>query len=1441
MKNRTTLLLLLLLAFLTPLNAQPLSRIEHYSIDHGLAQGVIMGIAQDAKGYMWFSTWNGLNKFDGYTFQTFKAKSGDGCTLDDNRIEYIASGKYNRIWCRTYDLKAYIFCPETETFTDVLKSVPPKEAQVRRLTTFKNGVIWLICDYASCFRFDETAYKDSAKFEQYSIAKKNIRGDTIYNIVQDSGLDEWILTNKGATIVGKKQIRSNLPFCHLREVNGEIWLATLDGQLARYDKRTGNVHTIPLPIPSVEISALREIGHSTLAIGTQKHGLLLYDISRESFQTIDLRTPRQPSNEVQTLYTDQKDILWISTASFGVTQWNHAQQKLSYLPPLPSRYTEEKYNKVYFIFEDCQDRLWVQPKGGSLNLYDREHDRLQSFHDQTDDDRFALNTSTHTYFPDRQGNLWLNTSSRELEKISLLQTPYTISDLGIETRAFLYDRAGRLWVATKDQKVRIYDAKGKLIGYLTKQGQVASSENFFKANVYCIKQLADGSIWLGTRGDGLFILRQKGHDAKQYEVEPYKHDPSQPYSISNNDIYSILEDSRKNIWIGCFGGGINLVRPATGKDLQFIHSGNQLPFYPHADFSKVRCLAETAEGIIMVGTTKGLVCFSSTFQTPDQIRFYTHIRDPNDASSLSNNNVIYIYTTRKREVYISTLGGGVNKIVSSPLTPDQMTFKSYSKKSGLPFDWVLSTIEDAKGNLWFISENTLSKFNPRTEQFDNYSRDFLKHKSFYSEALPVINSQGELFIGTSTGFMELPIAQLRKSQYVPPIVLTNIKILNDSRPIPCNDLSEFTLTPRQRNITVEFAALDYVNPENIRYAYKLNGVDSDWNYVGRKRSANYINLPHGTYNLLIKSTNSDGVWTDNTYTLTIHVTPKFRETVWAWMLYTFILTLFIVTVVYILFYIYRLRHRVNVEQQIANIKLHFFTDISHELRTPLTLINGPVTEVLQNEELSSKAKEYLGIVQKNTERMLRLVNQILDFRKIQNKKMKLLVEETDIVAWLPTVVEHFKVIAEEKNIDLKIETGCNRSLLWIDTDKFEKIFFNLLSNAFKYTPNDKAILLKIESAEDSVYISVIDQGEGISENKLETIFQRFETIIHRNMLEPSSGIGLSLVKELVAIHHGDISVSSEIGKGSRFTVRMLKGKAHFMQDKQTEFILSDMSEAVITPLDNEVTNASEEENEEKLSILIVEDNLELRRFLADILSKEYHIIEASNGQEGYEQAQQAYPCIILSDVMMPVMDGLDMVKAIKGNREICHIPIVLLSAKSSLDDRIKGLEYGIDDYLTKPFSTNYLKARITSLLKQRKLLQENYRLTLLSNQPMPGSLDLSPSSPQVIPYDQNFIEQVMNIIEENMSNSELTIDEIANAVAMGRTAFYKKVKAVIGISPINLISEIRIKRAIQLFDGGEPNIAQVAFMTGFNDPKYFSRCFKKQTGVTPSQYKEQKG
>ena len=821
----------------------------------------------------------------------------------------------------------------------------------------------------------------------------------------------------------------------------------------------------------------------------------------------------------------------------------------------------------------------------------------------------------------------------------------------------------------------------------------------------------------------------------------------------------------------------------------------------------------------------------------------------------------YVYTDSRNTTYILTFTGGINKVLSESLLSEHIEFKPYTTKDGLPSDLVQSMIEDKEGSLWVISENALTRFNPEKETFEYYDKKYMQQELYFTEAAPVLENN-QLLLGTDIGILKISPEHLQKSNYAPPIVFTGFKIQGTSQDLDINDLEELRLKPSERNVTFQFAALDYVAPESISYAYRLKGLEEKWNEVDNSRSASYINLPPGEYELQIRSTNSDGVWMEKARILPITVLPTFWETYWAWILYVVLFVLSTATIVYIILYIYRLRHQINIEQQLANIKLRFFTDISHELRTPLTLIASPVSEILEHETLTTNARKHLTLVHKNTERMLHLVNQILDFRKIENKKMKVLLEKTDVLSLLQKVMDNFRLIAEEKNINYQLETNQEAIETWIDQDKFEKIIFNLLSNAFKYTPANKSITVIANVESSRLIVSIKDEGIGIDLQKQQTLFQRFETLVKFNILQPSSGIGLSLVKELIELHCGNIEVKSQPGVGSEFTVILPMNQKVYEGRENTEFILNDgnsvpaekkneirpmveiASMTDITPSEtakepNQISN-----EEDPVSILIVEDNVELRNFLSDILSESYRVFTATNGQEGLDQAREYIPDLIISDIMMPAMDGLDMVKNIKENREICHIPIILLSAKSSLDDRISGLEQGIDDYITKPFSATYLKIRIKSLLHQRKELQEIYWKAwsekLNNTQETTLEEKLTPSQPQIISYDEQFMQQVMQVMEEQMENSELTVDEFAQLLNLGRSVFYQKLKSIIGLSPVDFIREIRIKRAVQLIDSGEYNFSQVAYMTGFNDPKYFGKCFKRQMGMTPSEYKENK-
>lgn len=1450
MKRLITLSFVLLAAIV--IIAQPICQVKHFSVSDGLAQGVVMSILQDRKGLVWFSTWNGLNKFDGYTFKTYKTSQESAYAFGSNRMGIISESRYGDIWCPTYDGQACLFDVETEKFIDVLQPIERSTKQtnyVTRIYSLKKGIAWILCENGYAFRVDEQLCKKGEGITLYATSSHNLKGDQIVNVYQDSEEDEWILTDKGISIIGKKTLDTDFPFQFITQIKETIYLIAENDKLAKYDFHTKKLKFVDIPYPHGKINNVTALGKEMLALGTD-NGLILYSTREDSFRQIDIRTATQLSNYVETVYQDHLGELWIFSKDPGIIHINLTTNEKEHLFTPKDEIIKHGRKSRKLIFEDKAENLWLLPTEGNFCYYDRKEKTLKPLLTDINNPKSIFSPLVRSYTLDNQGNCWFATA-RGVEKLCFFPQSYqfNLTDYEAETRAFLRDSNNRLWTASKSNYIQIYAPDGTLEGYLSAQGNIVKEKQPFYNGVYSILEDKNNNIWLGTKDIGLFQLRKTG--TNHYSIHHFEHQPDNPYSLSSNSIYAIYQDSRNHIWVGCYGGGLNLLTQAKDGKISFIHGNNELRNYPIAYGMKVRNIAEAPGGVILVGTTNGLLTFSNNFERLEEIKFYRNIRRPGDKNSLSANDIMHIYTDKNQTTYIISFTGGVNKVISENLLSENIQFKNYDKNNGLASDLALSMIEDTQNQLWVVSEIALSKFNPVKETFENYELSSIYQEFNFSEAIPVINARNQIVLGTDKGFLEVSPEKMHKSGYVPPIVFTGLKIQGHSTDYSIDNLKELELEPSQRNVTFQFAALDYVNPKGILYAYRLQGLEEEWNEADNNRSASYINLPAGKYQLQVKSTNSDGVWTDNIRTMSVHVLPTFWETYWAWLLYFVLFILFTATIVYVLFYIYRLRHRVDMEQQLANIKLRFFTDISHELRTPLTLISSPVTEVLENEPLSPSAREHLTLVHQNTERMLRLMNQILDFRKIQNQKMKLLIEETDLVPLLQKVMNSFRLIAEEKHINYRLHTKVESVYSWVDRDKFEKIFFNLLSNAFKYTPADKSITVSISTKEKAVEIEVADEGIGIAAEKQHSLFQRFESLVKQNILQPSSGIGLSLVKEMVEMHHGTIEVDSQPGTGSRFTVILPLQKEVFEEDGQVEFILNDSLDSTPHPADSmqaiEETEEKEEQerNSDNFSILVVEDNEELKAFLRNILSENYTVITASNGEEGLQRAADNLPDLIISDVMMPVMDGLEMVRLIKENNNICHIPIIVLSAKASLDDRIAGLEQGIDDYITKPFSATYLKTRIASLLRQRKALQEIYMNKLMegknsSSAAAPVADSLTPSQPQITPYDEQFMEKVMEFMEEQMDNAELTIDEFAEKLMLSRTIFYRKLKSIIGLTPVDFIREIRIKRAAQLIDSGEYNFSQVAYMTGFNDPKYFSKCFKKVIGITPSEYKEKK-
>lgn len=1439
--------------------AQPVCQIQHFSIYNGLPQRTVVSIVQDAKGFIWFATWNGLSKYDGYTFKNYKAYPGDGSTLTSNRLFSITPNQYCDIWCQTYDSRVYLFDSRQEKFIDLLQPIEEKNNTsyvVNHIYTLPKGITWIACTHGA-FRVDEQALKngEAGSITAYSLEEGNLPSSQISDIRQDADGDEWIFTDKGVQIIGRKTMPGNVQFKYACENNGNMYMISANNRLAVYNEKTEQLQFEKIPYDYQQLHSIQNLGTDTIGLGTE-NGILFYYAQKKQFKRADVRTAAQPSFASKFIFRDRHDELWIYSDLPGITRYNpRTGEKQHYqTPPQDMPKAERKSRDA--IFEDSQGTLWVVPHLGCLSYYDRKTRQLKPYYTDYNNPESKFAPVILHFFLDNQNNFWF-TNSYEMGKISFFPNACQVEtvDYGYDTRAFLTDSRNNLWMATKRGIIRIYNDDGSLKGYLDPSGNITPRSIPFAKNIYCFMEDKEGDIWMGSKWDGIFRLKREGEH--RYKIQKYSHEESNPYSLSNNSIYSIYQDSRDRIWVATYGGGLNLLEEAPDGKARFLHSGNQLSGYPQNKYSKVRIIKEVNQAIL-VGTTEGLLTFSPDFNHTEDIRFHPNVRMPNVASSLCSNDVTYIYTDSRKQSYVLTFTGGINQILSDDLLTEQIQFKTYTEREGLSSDLLLSMIEDSQKDLWIISENALSKFDSKTGTFDNYDEKYLQKEIYFSEAAPTI-WHNQLIVGTENGILKMDPTLFSKSKYTPPIAFTGLRIQGSSQKTAIDDLEELQLKPAERNVTFQFAALDYIDPASIKYAYRLHGLEEQWNEVDNSRTANYINLPHGKYELQIRSTNSDGVWTDYIRSLPVNVLPTFQETSWALLLYALLFILSTAVIVYIILYIYKLHNQINLEHQLSNIKLRFFTDISHELRTPLTLITSPVSEVLEHEPLSPIARKHLTVVHKNTERMLRLVNQILDFRKIENKKMKVLLEKTDILALLQRVMDNFRLMAEEKHIDYRLETNQQSISCWVDRDKFEKIVFNLLSNAFKYTPEYKAITVYADVENGNLLISVKDEGIGIDPKKQQTLFQRFETLVRYNILQPSSGIGLSLVKELIELHQGNIRVNSQPGVGSEFIVTLPLDQKAYKGKENTEFILDDAPETSEqpdgespeatappaqeqmpqdAPAEADAATESNVEEEAPVSILIVEDNLELRTFLHDILSGTYRVIEATNGREGLELALQHLPDFIISDIMMPVMDGLDMVKTIKENADICHIPIVLLSAKSSLDDRISGLEQGIDDYITKPFSSTYLKTRIQSLLQQRKQLQELYWKQWLDKQQdkAASSIEIAPSQPQITPFDEQFMQNVMQVMEKQMDNSDLTIDEFARDLGMGRTVFYQKLKAIIGLSPVDFIRDMRVKRAKQLIDSGEYNVSTVAYMTGFNDPKYFSKCFKKQYGASPSEY-----
>lgn len=1402
--------------------------VENYSLQ--LGQYMITDLMQDERGLLWVSSWNGLHRFDGTAFRNYKTYPGEDCVLTSNRIDELVPTRDGAIWCITYDRNLYLFDPRTERFREIFagrRAPDGTDFAVRKIRSFADG-----CSYAVAggrlFRIDERRLgrEEAEAIREIELDPRRY-GDRIVDLVEGGGDKGWIVAERGLTDLDREIVL--LPPVRITAAlaaDGVIYLLTDDGRLAVCRPENGTLTYEHLPIDGATAHTLRSIGADSLAVGTDR-GCVIYAARQRRFTVLDLRFDDGRDRSVWAFYKDREANLWIFGDEREVIRYDTRSAELQRF-----RFSEgeQRAGRMPCCTQDRYGTVWIIPVGGPLCRWDPVQKRLLPECPDPERPQARIAPAVLDRLVDRQGNLWC-IDSFGLMRISFHpdNIRYTPLDRGFETRALMSDLQGRLWVATKRGLVRIYDAGRTLRGYLAPDGRLSRTPVRFPGNVYCFQQSERDEIWMGTRSRGLVRLQAAGPES--WRVTRFTHDPGDPFSISSDDIYAIFRDSRRRLWIGTFGGGIDLVEELGDGSVRFRHHANAFRRYPIGSCAKVRTIGEIGDALL-VGTTGGLLTFASDFDDPREVRFHLNGLRPNDSSCLPANDIYQLFTDSRGESYAATYTGGISRILSQRIVGDSIRFRNYSVREGLSSDLTHSLIEDAEGMLWIVSENAIDRFDPASGRFSAVG----DRTHYYGEAIPT--SHGDrLVIATKEGVAEIEPRRIRPESYVPPIVFTALRIQRTGERREIDHLDRLQLRPSERDVTFHFAALDYADPEAIQYSYRLEGLEKQWTEASKQHTALYTNLPPGRYTMQVRSTDSNGAWAENLRELPVEVVPMLWETTAAKVCYVLLVAGVLFAVIQIRQRIYRLRHRLNLEQQLTDIKLRFFTDISHELRTPLTLINGPLTEVLEDTSLSGNNRRNLTLVHSNTQRVLRLINQLLDFRKIENGKMKLLIEHTELRELLRRVMEDFRLMAVEKQIYYRLECPDERIEGWVDRDKVEKICFNLISNAFKYTPSGRAITVAARRAGARIEIAVIDEGCGIEPEAQQRLFCRFENTLRRPNL-PSSGIGLSLVKELLELMGGTIRVESRVGAGSRFSITLPLEREAYAPLPNVEFLLEDSAAAADRGVLPEEPAA--ERSGRRPRILVVEDNDELRTFLKETLLKEYRIVEARDGCEGLEQARCTQPDLIVSDVMMPRMDGLEMVRRIKEDRELSHLPIILLSAKSTLDDRIKGLDEGISDYITKPFSTSYLKARIRQLLELYRQLQQRYltRITAYGDTHAPVlTLDTAePQQPRIGSSDEAFVGQVTGVIERNLDNADLNVREVAAELHMSHSAFYAKLKQLVGLPPVEFIREVRLGRACKLLAEGRYDVTTVSYMTGFSDPRYFSKCFKKRYGILPSQY-----
>lgn len=1279
----------------------------------------------------------------------------------------------------------------------------------------------------------------------------NLKSNQISALFEDSHKNLWVGTIKGGLYLYRHEQKRFIQFAasdkpnslvndNIRAIqedkDGNLWVGTESGLsvlpkgdslFTTFVSAPGSRHGLPHNyISSFKLSSSGELwigtGNGLCKLLPEQH----IESSRFQTYTYDLdATNTADQNWVisitEFLY-DGMSTVWYATSK-GLKQLHNGKVE-NFLPEpsVPSK------NTILTLLPGAFDKPYILVGSeNGLFIFDPVNRVFKRFLSSENAEFNLSNNSITAMTMDRNGVLWVGTK-RGLNKFNTYRNDFksvstsSFDPSGSIITGIQVSSNGGYWISTTGGGLFRY-SEGKFERFkFVKNGHVE-----FVAAIHTMFRDSRGRMWIGTGGAGAFCFEDENIKSGVIRDFFHFHDRSTE-KISHNHVMSLAEDKTGNIWIGTWDQGLNKI----STENKSIEVGADLKGKPivtmHVDHLGILWIGTRGNGLFNMDPKEGSVSLK-------------HFQNRNHQGSLTDNFINCLHEDDKGKLWIGTESG------LKVFDRQSATFK-HINVAGIDNNVVVSFLEDAQGRFWIANWDGIHVVDPELPKaVTHYDRhDEIKGGFFYNNVC-LKDPSGNLLFGGMEGFNLINPSRLIQNPVMPTVYIEKFSIAHQeiepgqkykdevilSKPI--NEVGEVKLDHSQNSISFDFTTLEFSSPQKIRYAYKLDGFEGEWNYSpSTRRFATYANLTPGSYTFKVKAANNDGQWSTAITSVNIEIMQPWWETTWAKIAYVIAGAGILYLLARFLLFRANVLHNLKLEriqrqnmEKLNQAKLQFFTNISHEFRTPLTLIIGPLQSMLLELRSGSRIFHQAQIANNNAQRLVRLINQLLDFRKAETENMKCSVSEGNIVQFLREIVHSFEPMAEDCRISLSLQASHNTTL-WFDRDKCEKIFFNLISNAFKHTSEGGKIVISVEELDDDIRISVCDNGHGIKTSHLENIFQPFFSL-DDNKNQASTGIGLALVKALVELQHGSIYVKSEENLFSRFSVTFKKGKAHFAKDEMAEgsqFKSQQLNQpdlGLVRFEQPEVNDAS------KLTkLLVVDDNDEMRAYIGSVFDSPYRIICAADGDEGLALAKDEMPDVIIADVMMPRLNGIEMCKHLKSDVKTSHIPVVMLTARGSLDVKLEGLESGADEYVTKPFNPTLLQLKVQNLVNRKNALRAYFKGQ--------SNISLDPTRVPVLSAGDQFLKNALELVEQNMSNASYTVEEMSHDIGMSHTQLYRKIKALTGQTINDFIRGIRLKRAAQLLEQSHLTVSEITYKVGFTDLQHFRECFKKMHGVTPSQY-----